>query len=110
MPSSLNILSQCSHLTLHQSRIHTNPPRSVLHPHVFLLVLYQLFTASLAPRGTSRPVWPRSRSACAFSLNSVPSFRLLISQRSPRRLLLTHIEKETRRKIWWGLYSLDRML
>ncbi|KAG6812643.1 hypothetical protein H0H92_001593 [Tricholoma furcatifolium] len=31
-------------------------------------------------------------------------------QRSPRRLLITPVEKETRRKIWWGVYTLDRML
>jgi hypothetical protein len=55
------------------------------------------------------------------SINCLPQAWLLVGQavrfgqdlglhRSPRRLLLTHIEKETRRKIWWGLYSLDRML
>jgi len=32
------------------------------------------------------------------------------SQRSPRRLLVTSIEKETRRKTWWSVYILDRML
>lgn len=31
-------------------------------------------------------------------------------QRSPRRLLIGSIEKETRRKVWWGCYILDRML
>ena len=31
-------------------------------------------------------------------------------QRSPRRLVITSIEKETRRKVWWGCYILDRML
>ena len=31
-------------------------------------------------------------------------------QRSPRRLLITSIEKETRKKVWWGCYILDRML
>lgn len=31
-------------------------------------------------------------------------------QRSPRRLAISPIEKETRRKIWWGVYTLDRML
>jgi len=31
-------------------------------------------------------------------------------QRSQRRLLLTPIEKETRKKVWWGVYTLDRML
>ncbi|TFY72503.1 hypothetical protein EVG20_g500 [Dentipellis fragilis] len=30
--------------------------------------------------------------------------------RSPRRLLISSIDKETRRKIWWGVYTLDRML
>jgi hypothetical protein len=38
-----------------------------------------------------------------------PFFNQLF-QRSPRRLSITPIEKETRRKIWWGVYSLDRML
>jgi Fungal specific transcription factor domain len=31
-------------------------------------------------------------------------------KRSPRRLIIPTIEKETRRKIWWGVYTLDRML
>ena len=31
------------------------------------------------------------------------------AQRSPRRLHMTPIEKETLRKIWWGVYALDRM-
>lgn len=31
-------------------------------------------------------------------------------QRSPRRLLISPVEKELRRKIWWGVYILDRML
>jgi len=33
-----------------------------------------------------------------------------IPQRSPKRLAITPIEKETRRKTWWGVYTLDRML
>ena len=37
-------------------------------------------------------------------------YMLNLSQRSPKRLLLSAIEKETRRKIWWGVYILDRML
>jgi hypothetical protein len=32
------------------------------------------------------------------------------TQRSPRRLNISAVEKETRRKIWWGVYILDRML
>ncbi len=31
-------------------------------------------------------------------------------KRSPRRLTIPPVEKETRRKIWWGVYTLDRML
>ena len=31
-------------------------------------------------------------------------------QRSPKHLLLTPIDKETRRKVWWCVYGLDRML
>ncbi|EIN10686.1 hypothetical protein PUNSTDRAFT_119596 [Punctularia strigosozonata HHB-11173 SS5] len=55
------------------------------------------------------------------SVNCLPQAWLLIGQavrtaqdlglhRSPRRLLCSPIEKETRRKIWWGVYTLDRML
>ncbi|PBL02271.1 hypothetical protein ARMGADRAFT_1005684 [Armillaria gallica] len=55
------------------------------------------------------------------SVNCLPQAWILIGQalrtgqdlglhRSPRRLILTPIEKETRRKIWWGVYVLDRML
>ncbi|KAI0049592.1 hypothetical protein FA95DRAFT_1488883 [Auriscalpium vulgare] len=55
------------------------------------------------------------------SVNCLPQAWLLIGQavraaqdlglhRSPRRLLIPSIEKETRRKIWWGVYTLDRML
>ncbi|RDB23224.1 Transcriptional activator protein acu-15 [Hypsizygus marmoreus] len=55
------------------------------------------------------------------SINCLPQAWILIGQavrtgqdlglhRSPRRLLITSIEKETRRKVWWGVYSLDRML
>ncbi|OBZ76527.1 Transcriptional activator protein acu-15 [Grifola frondosa] len=55
------------------------------------------------------------------SVNCLPQAWLLVGQavrsaqdiglhRSPRRLLISPIEKETRRKIWWGVYTLDRML
>ncbi|KAK7061529.1 fungal-specific transcription factor domain-containing protein [Favolaschia claudopus] len=55
------------------------------------------------------------------SVNCLPQAWILVGQavrtgqdlglhRSPRRLLITPIEKETRRKIWWGVYVLDRML
>jgi hypothetical protein len=55
------------------------------------------------------------------SVNCLPQAWILVGQavrtgqdlglhRSPRRLLITPVEKETRRKIWWGVYSLDRML
>ncbi|KAF8897300.1 fungal-specific transcription factor domain-containing protein [Infundibulicybe gibba] len=55
------------------------------------------------------------------SINCLPQAWILIGQavrtgqdlglhRSPRRLNITPIEKETRRKVWWGVYSLDRML
>ncbi|TFK43169.1 fungal-specific transcription factor domain-containing protein [Crucibulum laeve] len=55
------------------------------------------------------------------SVNCLPQAWILIGQavragqdlglhRSPRRLLVTPVEKETRRKIWWGVYTLDRML
>ncbi|KAF9534400.1 fungal-specific transcription factor domain-containing protein [Crepidotus variabilis] len=55
------------------------------------------------------------------SVNCLPQAWILIGQavragqdlglhRSPRRLVITPVEKETRRKIWWGVYTLDRML
>ncbi|KAG5646422.1 hypothetical protein DXG03_003472 [Asterophora parasitica] len=55
------------------------------------------------------------------SINCLPQAWILIGQavrygqdlglhRSPRRMLITPIEKETRRKVWWGVYTLDRML
>ncbi|KAF8665799.1 hypothetical protein AX16_000244 [Volvariella volvacea WC 439] len=55
------------------------------------------------------------------SVNCLPQAWILIGQavrtgqdlglhRSPRRLQISAIEKETRRKIWWGVYVLDRML
>lgn len=55
------------------------------------------------------------------SVNCLPHAWILIGQavrlgqdlglhRSPRRLLVNSVEKETRRKVWWGLYTLDRML
>ncbi|KAJ7507534.1 fungal-specific transcription factor domain-containing protein [Mycena galericulata] len=55
------------------------------------------------------------------SVNCLPQAWILVGQavrtgqdlglhRSPRRLVITPIDKETRRKIWWGVYSLDRML
>lgn len=37
-------------------------------------------------------------------------YMLNLAKRSPKRLLVSAIEKETRRKIWWGVYILDRML
>ncbi|KAJ7228882.1 fungal-specific transcription factor domain-containing protein [Mycena pura] len=55
------------------------------------------------------------------SVNCLPQAWILVGQavrtgqdlglhRSPRRLSITPIDKETRRKVWWGVYSLDRML
>ncbi|EIW62114.1 uncharacterized protein TRAVEDRAFT_115809 [Trametes versicolor FP-101664 SS1] len=55
------------------------------------------------------------------SVNCLPQAWLLVGQavraaqdiglhRSPRWLALSPIQKETRRKIWWGVYTLDRML
>jgi hypothetical protein len=34
----------------------------------------------------------------------------MFEKRSPERMFIPAIEKETRRKIWWGVYTLDRML
>ncbi|KAI3596720.1 hypothetical protein WG66_016356 [Moniliophthora roreri] len=55
------------------------------------------------------------------SINCLPQAWILVGQavrtgqdlglhRSPRRLVVSPIEKEMRRKIWWGVYTLDRML
>ena len=43
-------------------------------------------------------------------LLSVASEVLRALKRYSRRLVISAIEKETRRKIWWGVYTLDRML
>ena len=72
-------------------------------------MFYQLSTPGLAARGPSGAQCARLRIACKhWPLNS----RLLLTklQRSPRRLSISSIEKETRRKIWWSVYCLDRML
>ncbi|KAH8830218.1 fungal-specific transcription factor domain-containing protein [Flagelloscypha sp. PMI_526] len=55
------------------------------------------------------------------SVNCLPQAWILVGQavrtgqdvglhRSPRRLQIPPLEKELRRKIWWGVYTLDRML
>lgn len=55
------------------------------------------------------------------SINCLPQAWLLVGQavrtaqdlglhRSPRRLTISATDKETRRKIWWSVYCLDRML
>ncbi|KAG6880071.1 hypothetical protein C0992_006883 [Termitomyces sp. T32_za158] len=55
------------------------------------------------------------------SVNCLPQAWIVLGQavrtgqdlglhRSPRKLLITSIEKETRKKVWWGVYTLDRML
>ncbi|PVG01042.1 hypothetical protein CPB86DRAFT_805498 [Serendipita vermifera] len=55
------------------------------------------------------------------SLNRLPQAWLLVGQavrtaqdlglhRSPKPLKLTKVEKETRRKVWWCVYGLDRCL
>jgi hypothetical protein len=55
------------------------------------------------------------------SLNRLPQAWLLVGQavrtaqdlglhRSPKPLKLTQVEKETRRKVWWCVYGLDRCL
>ncbi|KAL4075802.1 fungal-specific transcription factor domain-containing protein [Scleroderma citrinum] len=55
------------------------------------------------------------------TINCLPQAWILVGQavrtaqdlglhRSPRRLTISPIEKETRRKIWWNVYCLDRML
>ncbi|KAJ2933626.1 hypothetical protein H1R20_g3439, partial [Candolleomyces eurysporus] len=55
------------------------------------------------------------------SINCLPQAWILIGQavrngqdlglhRSPRRLNIPNVEKETRKKVWWGVYTLDRML
>ncbi|KAF8917781.1 fungal-specific transcription factor domain-containing protein [Mucidula mucida] len=55
------------------------------------------------------------------SINCLPQAWILVGQalrtgqdlglhRSPKRLSIPSIDKQTRIKIWWGVYSLDRML
>ncbi|KAG9016252.1 hypothetical protein FRB90_003606 [Tulasnella sp. 427] len=60
-------------------------------------------------------------SAFLASLNCLPQAWLLCGQavriaqdlglhRSPKHLLMSPVNKETRRKVWWCVYGLDRML
>jgi hypothetical protein len=55
------------------------------------------------------------------SLNRLPQAWLLVGQavrtaqdlglhRSPKLLKLSQVDKETRRKVWWCVYGLDRCL
>ncbi|GJJ07349.1 hypothetical protein Clacol_001550 [Clathrus columnatus] len=55
------------------------------------------------------------------SVNCLPQAWLVIGQavriaqdlglhRTPKHLRLSHVEKQTRRKVWWSVYTLDRML
>ncbi len=47
---------------------------------------------------------------CVLHLYTSSSRSHGFSKRSSRRLIISAIENETRRKIWWGVYTLDRML
>ncbi|KII95791.1 hypothetical protein PLICRDRAFT_34739 [Plicaturopsis crispa FD-325 SS-3] len=82
------------------------------------LILHYISHASIQPEHVQCFILMAS---FLCSVNCLPQAWLLVGQavrtaqdlgfhRSPRRLLITSIEKETRRKIWWGVYSLDRML
>lgn len=84
----------------------------MLFAHVFIFVLCQLFATSVAPGGPSRPDCARYWASCKLLIVLQINWllNLFILKRSPRRLLVSPIEKETRRKIWWGVYTLDRML
>ena len=74
-------------------------------------MLGKLSSAGLVTRGTSSENCSRLGFACEFR----PCFISeliddVLLQRSPRRLFISIIDKETRRKVWWGVYCLDRML
>lgn len=84
----------------------------MLHSHVLLPLLGELLTASMDTDWTGSPDRPRSWSSCLWFLIFYHRFSYTQTslQRSPRRLNISSFDKETRRKIWWGVYSLDRML
>ena len=47
---------------------------------------------------------------CVLRIYLLDPSSYVFEKRSPERLFIPAIEKETRRKIWWGVYTLDRML
>jgi hypothetical protein len=65
----------------------------------------------MAPCWSSSTSGARSGFTCTSFGSTLldPSF-YVFEKRSPERLFIPAIEKETRRKIWWGVYTLDRML
>lgn len=86
----------------------------MLHSDVIVFMFSQLPSTSLDPDRSGRSVRSRFGTSCKVSISQFVYNRGLHypenGQRSPRRLLITPVEKETRRKIWWGVYTLDRML
>lgn len=88
----------------------------MLPSHVLFPLLGELPSTGVVIGGPGRPHRPRywvtcksDSFACAKTSQRVLTCRSA-NQRSPRRLLISPIEKETRRKVWWGCYTLDRML
>ncbi len=86
----------------------------MLHTSIVLLMFGQLLASSVASSRAGRTYRPRYRST---RMSCLLCFTLPVTQgnvdslqRSPRRLVISPIEKETRRKVWWGVYTLDRML
>src|ERR1700733_1959058 len=81
------------------------------HSHVLLPLFHKLPTTILDSCRTSFAHCSRSWSPCkSYDIYHLISSINNGSQRSPKRLFISSIEKETRRKIWWGVYTLDRML
>jgi hypothetical protein len=87
----------------------------VLHVQSFVLMASFVGTHNLRNVCKAEP----SHQLC--SVNCLPQAWLLVGQavrsgqdlglhRSPRHLAISALEKEDRRKTWWGVYTMDRML
>jgi hypothetical protein len=105
-----SLLLQSTGIAIHQPPKYTTIPCSVLHPDVVLPMLDQLSSASMDIDRSGCSDRTGFGPSCMYFKYDFDLLLILSSKRSPRRLLLTPIEKETRRKIWWGVYTLDRML
>ena len=82
----------------------------MLRPHVLVPLFRQLSSSSVAPYRSSSAGCAGSWFTRASSASTLTPEDLRDLKRSSRRLVISAIETESRRKIWWGVYTLDRML